>query len=175
MGCGQSHFQYQEAGVTFDEAATIFRDAFALTVFDVNHSQPEERWFTVGYDGGGLLLAVAHTFQIVTTNNVRIRIISARKATPREREFYENEPRWVTAMTTAGNPPQNDGMPDEIDFSGGMRGKFYQPGAGLHLPVYLDAEVQAYLTAIASKKGIALSDLANDLLKKEIAILETVK
>lgn len=78
-------------------------------------------------------------------------------------------------MTTAGNPPQDDDMPDEIDFSGGMQGKFYQPGAELHLPVYLDAEVQAYLTAIASKKGIALSDLANDLLKKEIAILETVK
>ena len=66
-------------------------------------------------------------------------------------------------------------MPAEIDFSGGERGKFYRPGTTFNLPVYLDAEVQAYLSAIASRKGMALSDLANDLLKKEIAILETVK
>ena len=78
-------------------------------------------------------------------------------------------------MTTANTPPHDDAMPGEIDFSGGVRGKFYHPGATFNVPVYLDAEVQAYLSAIAAKKGVALSDLANDLLKKEIAILETVK
>jgi hypothetical protein len=79
-------------------------------------------------------------------------------------------------MTTAPIPPSGeDDMPDEIDFSGGTRGKFYRPNAKLNLPVYLDADVQAYLTAIAVKKGVPLSDLANDLLKKEIAILEAVK
>jgi hypothetical protein len=69
----------------------------------------------------------------------------------------------------------NDDLPDEIDFSGGTRGKFYRANAKLNLPVYLDAEVMAYLSAIASRKGIELSALANDLLKKEIAILESVK
>ena len=79
-------------------------------------------------------------------------------------------------MNTATNPPdQNDDMPAEIDFSGGVRGKFHQPGMKLNLPVYLEADVQAYLADIASKKGVQLSDLANDLLKKEIAILEAVK
>ena len=77
-------------------------------------------------------------------------------------------------MNAASNPP-NDDIPEEIDFSGGVRGKFYRPGAKLNLSVYLDAEVQAYLTVIASKKGVPLSSLANDLLKKEIAILEAVK
>lgn len=77
-------------------------------------------------------------------------------------------------MNATTNPP-NDDMPAEIDFSGGVRGKFYRPGAKLNLPVYLDTEVQAYLTVIASKKGVPLSDLANDLLRKEIAILEAVK
>lgn len=76
-------------------------------------------------------------------------------------------------MTTSGNLPHDDDLPEEIDFSGGVRGKFYRPGAKLQLPVYLDANVQAYLTAIASQKGVALSDLANDLLKKKIAILES--
>ncbi len=75
----------------------------------------------------------------------------------------------------ATSNPLNDDLPDEINFSEGVRGKFYRPGAKLNLPVYLDAEVQAYLTVIASKKGVPLSNLANDLLKKEIAILEAAK
>ena len=74
-------------GVTFD------RDALALTVFDSDHSQSEERWFTLGADAGGKLLAVAHTYQTTGPNSARVRIISAREATPRERRFYEDEPR----------------------------------------------------------------------------------
>ena len=77
-------------------------------------------------------------------------------------------------MNATANPPSDD-MPEEIDFSSAMRGKFHQPEMTINLPVYLDAEVQAYLTAIATKKGVPLSDIANDLLKKEIAILEAVK
>lgn len=65
-------------------------------------------------------------------------------------------------------------MPAEIDFSGGTRGKFYRRNARLNLPVYLDADVQAYLGAIAARKGVPLSELTNELLKKEIAILQTV-
>ncbi|MBV8511296.1 MAG: hypothetical protein JO289_14150 [Xanthobacteraceae bacterium] len=72
-------------------------------------------------------------------------------------------------------PPDNDEIPPEIDFTGGTRGKFYRADARLHLPVYLDTEVQTYLADIAAKKGVPLSDLANDLLKKEIAILEAIK
>jgi hypothetical protein len=78
-------------------------------------------------------------------------------------------------MNAMNNPQDDDGMPAEIDFSGGVRGKFYRPGMKLNLPVYLDADVQAHLAALASKKGVQLSDLANDLLKKEIAILEAGK
>jgi hypothetical protein len=37
------------------------------------------------------------------------------------------------------------------------------------------SSMQAYLSTIAAKKGVPLSELANDLLKKEIAILETIK
>ena len=72
--------------------------------------------------------------------------------------------------------PQSDeeDMPAEIDFSKGVRGKFHRPGAKLNLPVYLDEDVQGYLATVAARKGIAVSELANDLLKKEIAILESV-
>jgi hypothetical protein len=68
----------------------------------------------------------------------------------------------------------NAGMPAEIDFSRGTRGQFYRHNARLNVPVYLDADVQAYLGAIAAKRGIPLSVLTNDLLKKEIAILQTL-
>lgn len=79
--------------VTFDQAATIFLDALALTVYDEVNSENEDRWFTLGYDISGKLLAVAHTYDIVGLTSVRIRIISARSATRRERGYYENEPR----------------------------------------------------------------------------------
>ena len=69
----------------------------------------------------------------------------------------------------------DDDMPAEIDFTKGVRGKFYHANAKLNLPVNLDQEVQAYLSIIASKKGVQLSDLANDLLKREIGIIEAVK
>jgi len=66
-------------------------------------------------------------------------------------------------------------MPADIDFSGGVRGKFYRPDAKISLPVYLEDDVQAYLVALATRKGVPLSELANELLKKEIAILEVAK
>ena len=69
----------------------------------------------------------------------------------------------------------DDDMTAEIDFSGGSRGKFYRPNAKLNLPVYLDDDVQSSLAAIAAKMGVPLSELANDPLKKEIAILEAAK
>jgi len=69
----------------------------------------------------------------------------------------------------------DDDMPAEIDFSQAVRGKFYQPNLNLHVPVYLDKDVQDYLTAIATRKGIQVSELANDLLKREIQIIEAVK
>jgi hypothetical protein len=70
------------------------------------------------------------------------------------------------------NPSRrDDDMPAEIDFSEGKRGQFFREGARLHTPVYLDAEVQAWLTVIAARQGVAVSELANDLLKREMGML----
>jgi len=83
----------QRHNVTFEQVATVFLDALALTVYDESNSQYEERWFTLGFDASGKLLAVAHTYEITGSTNARIRIISAREATRRERRAYENKPR----------------------------------------------------------------------------------
>ena len=61
-------------------------------------------------------------------------------------------------------------MREEYDFSQGERGRFYYPNATMHLPVYLDTEVVDYLAAKA--KGVDLSEMVNDLLKKDIALIE---
>ena len=66
-------------------------------------------------------------------------------------------------------------MKQEYDFSKGVRGKFYRPDAQFNLPVYLDADVQAYLAVKAAQKGIPLSDLVNELLQRDIALIESAK
>ena len=78
-------------------------------------------------------------------------------------------------MNAATAPTHDDNIPAEVDFTGATRGKFYRPNLRLNLPVYLDADVQDYLNVIAAKKGMPLSQLANDLLKREIGIIEAVK
>jgi hypothetical protein len=65
-------------------------------------------------------------------------------------------------------------MKDHYDFSKGQRGKFYEPDAVFRLPVYLDENVQNYLMEKAEAKGVELSDLVNDLLRREIEIIESV-
>jgi hypothetical protein len=77
--------------------------------------------------------------------------------------------------TSPTTPPDDEDMPAEIDFSEGTRGKFYRQNSKLNLPVYLEADVQDYLGRIAARKGVSLSAVANDLLKKEIAIIEAAK
>ena len=66
-------------------------------------------------------------------------------------------------------------MKPEYDFSKGERGKFYRPNAELRLPIYLNADVQAYLAERAAQKGIPLGEMVNTLLKQEIQIIESLK
>ena len=71
-------------GVSFEEAATVFRDVLSATGADPDHSFDEVRFVTIGVSIAGRLLAIAHTDRDDT-----IRIISARPATPSERTIYE--------------------------------------------------------------------------------------
>lgn len=62
-------------------------------------------------------------------------------------------------------------IPAEIDFSHGERGKFYRKNTRLRLPLYLDDPLQNQLTAIAEAKGVELSTLVNDLLRKDLELI----
>ena len=70
--------------VTFHEAATVFEDPLSITFPDPDHSVDEDRFLTIGMSRTGRILVIAHT-----EYDEEIRIISARPATPTEREFYE--------------------------------------------------------------------------------------
>ena len=65
-------------------------------------------------------------------------------------------------------------MREEYNFSKGERGKFYKPNATMNLPVYLDNDVLDYFSAKAKAKGVELNTMVNDLLKKDIALIEGV-
>ena len=71
-------------GVSFDEASTAFRDALSVTIDDPLHSEHEERHVLIGQSHHNRILVVVHT-----ERGDRIRIISARLATNRERNRYE--------------------------------------------------------------------------------------
>ena len=60
-------------------------------------------------------------------------------------------------------------MRREYDFSKGVRGKFYRPGAKLLIPVYLEPKVQAAIAERAAKDGVGVSEVVNRLLEREIA------
>ena len=76
-------------GVTFEEAATIFRDPRMLAIYDDEHSRSEDRWFTLGLSALGRLVVVCHTFEEEAEDSATVRIFSCRKATQRERQQYE--------------------------------------------------------------------------------------
>ena len=75
-------------GVSFEDAVGVFRDPFALTIFDEAHSVDEERWVTLGEINGNLLVILAHTWQDDNAN-VFVRLISARPATTHEIKQYQ--------------------------------------------------------------------------------------
>ncbi|MDY0355041.1 MAG: BrnT family toxin [Sedimentisphaerales bacterium] len=70
----------------FAEAATVFRDPLAVTVFDPDHSDSEDRFLTIGLSDRDRAVIVAHT-----DRGERIRIVSARELTRGERKDYEKE------------------------------------------------------------------------------------
>jgi uncharacterized DUF497 family protein len=73
-------------GVSFEEAQSVFYDEYARQFFDEEHSDKEERYIMLGVSTQSRVLVVCHCER---TDGDIIRIISARKATRKERAFYE--------------------------------------------------------------------------------------
>ena len=72
-------------GVSFEEAKTVFLDEKARLIDDPDHADEEERFLLLGYSFQAQCLIVTHCYR--EADSV-IRLISARRATPREEEVY---------------------------------------------------------------------------------------
>ena len=74
-------------GVSFDEASTVFADSGALDGPDLDHSQHETRFLRLGKSLANRVLMLAYTIR-GSGDAEKIRIISARRASRKEREAY---------------------------------------------------------------------------------------
>jgi len=72
--------------ISFREGMMVFNDVFAITYYDDAHSRHEQRFLTLGLSDLGRVLVISHSMV-----DEKVRLISARKATRRERELYEKE------------------------------------------------------------------------------------
>lgn len=77
-------------GVSFEEAQTVFFDENAIEYFDPDHSEEEDRYLMLGFSYRLRVLVVSHSLQ---KNVSEIGIISARRATKKEQNFYSGEKR----------------------------------------------------------------------------------
>ena len=83
----KAEFNLKKHKVSFEEAMTVFFDDLAKITFDPDHSEDEHRQILIGHSHNRRLLFVIHV-SIEERNTIRI--ISARKATKRERKDFEN-------------------------------------------------------------------------------------
>ena len=66
-------------------------------------------------------------------------------------------------------------MKEEYDFTGAERGKFYRSDAKFSFPVYLETDVDEYLSSLADEKDITVQDLVNDWLRVNIQLVQSVR
>lgn len=88
----KDHSNQRKHGLDFETASMVFDDPFAWSEQD-RIEDGEERWQTIGLIGGLLVVLVAHAYWREEDGEEVIRIISARRATNRERRRYEDEKR----------------------------------------------------------------------------------
>jgi hypothetical protein len=65
-------------------------------------------------------------------------------------------------------------MKKEYDFSKGERGKFYRPDAELFLTVYLEQDTAEILRKFSKSRGVEISTIVNEWIRKDISIVETI-
>lgn len=80
----KARINLRKHGISFEEAVTAVMDPLSNTTLDVNHSYDESRFISFGMSWRGRLIVVSYT-----ERSEVIRLISARMATRRERENYE--------------------------------------------------------------------------------------
>jgi hypothetical protein len=66
-------------------------------------------------------------------------------------------------------------MKTEYDFSKAERGKFFQPDAVFHFPVFLAPDVDEFVSKLAEQKQVDVQDLVNDMLRADMQLIQSVQ
>jgi hypothetical protein len=66
-------------------------------------------------------------------------------------------------------------MKEEYDFSKGVRGKFYKKDAVFHLPIYLEPEVESFVSKLAKEHKSNLNDIVNMLLLRDKELMNILR
>ena len=85
---GKAAANMRKHGIPFDFARTVFSDPKLLTVADLEHSDVEERWFSVGCASNGAILSLVYLWSDARAETTTVRLISARRATQNEIRQY---------------------------------------------------------------------------------------
>src|ERR1035441_5444397 len=99
---GKALANVRNHGVPFELARSVFKDPRLLTVADLEHSDIEDRWFSIGCATNGTMLSVVYLWSDADPATTKIRLISARKATQNEIMQYQSAPEpsqpdfWIT-------------------------------------------------------------------------------
>ena len=83
---GKNTANFDKHGIWFEEAQTVWADGYAAEYFDPDHSESEDRFIRVGHSTRSRVLLVVFCER---DRGKTVRIISARKATPREVKAHE--------------------------------------------------------------------------------------
>ena len=79
---------FKKQGVAFEEAVTVFADPDALEWEDLEHSQHEARFKRLGISDKGRVLILVYSYRRLKDGRETLRIITARRASSKEREAY---------------------------------------------------------------------------------------
>jgi uncharacterized DUF497 family protein len=90
-GSGKAAANLEKHGISFEEAATIFSDAEGLDWEDLEHSTRKTRYKRLGRSIGRRILIVVYTVRRLKDGKETIRIISARRASRKERQAYSGQ------------------------------------------------------------------------------------
>jgi uncharacterized DUF497 family protein len=146
-------------GVTFLLASTVFLDPGLLTSADLEHG-PEERCFSIGSASDGKVLAVSYLWS-ERQPMIEVRNHFSPPSDTKRDSSLRGEPM--------SNQPVDDDMPVEIDFSKAERGLHHIPAAAkVFLPTSRERSVWQYYSNKAQQKGVALSELVTDVLKRDM-------
>jgi len=66
-------------------------------------------------------------------------------------------------------------MKEQYDFSKGKRGKFYHPNTVFSFPVYLEPDVNDFMSKLAEEQDIDIQELVNEWLRVSIKLIQSVQ